>query len=91
MAKRRGEVSDDLFGRTEPDERVVIPAEGYTRSISVGMKESEVEMLDAIAEELGVARNAVMRFFLRYAMREHKSGRLEVPVEKEVKSNIDMP
>lgn len=95
MAKRRASIDPNLFAKTEgepsqtPEES--IPADGYTRPISVGMKESELAILDDIAQQEGIARNAVMRYFLRWAMAEYQAGRLTIPVTETRARKIDMP
>jgi len=55
------------------------------------MKESELAILDAIAEQEGIARNAIMRYFLRWAMAEYQAGRLTIPVTETRARKIDMP
>ena len=57
---------------------VKIPAEGRTLPTSVGLKESEVQLLDQVAGELGVARNAVMRYALRDFLRRYMSGEINL-------------
>jgi len=57
----------------------------------VGLKESEVDLLDAIAAELGIARNALLRYLVRYGLAEYRSGRLEVPVKREEHYRVEMP
>ena len=97
MAKRREEVKSELnglFTKTEAGEPVgvdAIPAEGYTRSTSVGLKESEIAILDRIAEENRVARNAIMRFFLRHCMAEYMAGRLTIPTDEQTKRRVVLP
>ena len=95
MAKRQEQVKgalDGLFTKTETAEgEAAIPAEGYTRSTSVGLKESEIAILDQIAEENGVRRNAVMRFLLRWAMAEYKAGRLAIPTTEETTRRVNLP
>lgn len=92
MITKRCGVGNEIFAQTESEpEDVEIPAKGYTRSISVGMKESEIEVLECIADENGVARTAVMRFFLRDAMRRYLADELSLPVQEETKRTLDMP
>ena len=68
-----------------------IPATGYTRSISVGLKASEIAALDDIAAAEGVKRNAVMRYLLRWAMAEYQAGRLAIPTSETRTKRVDMP
>ena len=69
----------------------LIPAEGYTRPVSVGLKESELALLDEIAGQLAVARNAVMRYLIRDGLARLKMGQLEIPVERQTRNSIKMP
>lgn len=67
------------------------PAQDYTRSISVGLKQSEIATLDDIAAQERVKRNAVMAFFLRWAIKQYRAGELEIPTETERVTKIKMP
>ncbi len=100
MAKRTARIDDSLFRRTEDEGTdrgagVVagarVPATGRTLSVGVGLKESEVDLLDAIAGELGIARNALLRYLVRYGLAQFRSGRLEVPVRREERYRVEMP
>ena len=97
MAAKRT-IDAGLFARTEPEGEAAaksagdaIPAEGYVRSVSVGLKESELAILQRIADDNDVARNAVMRYFLRDAMARYRAGELEVPTTEKRRTTIDMP
>ncbi len=99
MAKKQSESLDDIFKKTEPESdrpgpNDMIPATGRTLSIGVGLKESEVSMLDTIAAELDVARNAVMRYAIRYFLAQYKIGAVNPAGdvrEPEVKKQLKMP
>ncbi|HHX45648.1 MAG TPA: hypothetical protein GX714_16955 [Chloroflexi bacterium] len=100
MAKRTARIDDSLFRRTEEDapERgaargsaAAVPATGRTLSVGVGLKESEVDMLDAIAGDLGIARNALLRYLVRYGLAQYRAGYLDVPVRREERYRIEMP
>ena len=97
MAKRQerlGAALTDLFAKTEgggPVDVNAVPAEGYTRSTSVGLRQSEIDILDHIAEAEGVARNAIMRYLLRWAMAEYAAGRLTIPTSEERTRRVEMP
>ena len=99
MAKQRARMTDDNpLAPTEQPELPTMPARetteeaphDYTRPVSVGLKQSELAALALIAETEGVARNAVMAYFLRWALQEHKEGRLQIPVVTETKRRIEM-
>ena len=70
-----------------------VPATGRTVSIGVGLKESEVQSLDSIAEDAGLRRNALMRFAIRYFLKEYYAGRVDLSssVETETKHKLRMP
>jgi len=70
-----------------------LPATGRTVSIGVGLKESEVQLLDSIAEDAGLRRNALMRFAIRYFLKEYYAGRVDLSssVETETKHKLRMP
>lgn len=57
-------------------------------SVGVGLKESERAALDDLAAELGVTRNAVMAWALRYFLAEHRAGRVDVPVERTTSARL---
>ena len=100
MAKKKPQL-DSPFARTTPlphsetANDVEIPAEGRTVPTSVGLKESEVELLDRIAEDYGIARNAVMRWALRWFLSEHQNGRVSLASDVETpetpKNKLNMP
>lgn len=100
MAKRAARIDDSLFRRTEDDSEGTgaggvfagarVPATGRTLSVGVGLKESEVDLLDAIAGELGIARNALLRYLVRYGLAQYRAGRLEVPVRREERNRVEM-
>lgn len=90
MAGNKG--LEDIFAKTEPEAAPTVPAEGKTVSISVGMKESEVALLDEVAARHEVARNAVMRFGLRHFLNDYLAGDVELPIETPpVKRRLKMP
>lgn len=96
MAKKRTNL-DDIFKKTEADradEDPRVPATGRTLSVGVGLKEGEVEMLDQIAADLDVTRNALMRYALRYFLIQYLAGEVspaEDVEEPEVKKRLKMP
>jgi hypothetical protein len=78
-------VNDDLFSKTEPKEK------DKTEPRGVGLKQSEWEIIDKIADEFGdsVTSHAVTAFGLRYFLKQYQAGEVEIPVKQEPK--IDMP
>ena len=96
MAKRP--VIADLFTPTEkpeepspapsvepgtPASSIDIPAEGRTMATGVGLKESELELLDRIADQLGVARNGLIRYAVRYFLKAYLAGDVRPETQKQ--------
>lgn len=96
MAKRQTNL-DNIFKKTEGTTTTPtpsVPAKGRTLSVGVGLKESEVALLDEIAKELDVTRNALMRYGLRYFLRQLQTGGLDLSKdveEPEIKKRLKMP
>ena len=97
MAKRKADLNQ-IFKSTEPGGKAAaedaVPAKGRTVSVGVGLKESEVDMLDEIADTLGVSRNALMRYALRHFLTQYVTGEIN-PAEDveapEPKKRLKMP
>ena len=62
---------------------VDIPAEGRTLATGVGLKESELELLDGIAAQLGVARNGLIRYAVRYFLKAYLAGDVRPETQKQ--------
>ncbi len=101
MARKAPDMSG-LFAPTDPQPgaaevpssaRSAPAAEPVDRTlpVGVGLKQSELRELDAIARELGIARNALMRYGLAFFLREYRAGRAEVVIEREEKRRVKMP
>ena len=75
----------------KPERRSESEGMGRTISVGVGLKEGEVEALDRLAENLDVSRNALMGWALRWFMKQHKAGKVEIPVEQETKTRLRSP
>lgn len=96
MAKRQTGL-DNIFKKTEGGPAAPtadVPSTGRTLSVGVGLKESEVALLDEIAKELDVTRNALMRYGLRYFLGQLQAGKLDMTKdvqEPEMKKRLKMP
>lgn len=96
MAKQQPDLSA-LFRPTEapqpPAEAEASPelASDRTLPIGVGLKQSELRDLDRIAGDLGIARNALMRWGLLFFLREYRAGRVAIDVETEERRRVKMP
>lgn len=66
-----------------PAGAIDIPAEGRTMATGVGLKESELELLDQIAEQLGVARNGLIRYAVRYFLKAYLAGDVRPETQKQ--------
>ena len=58
---------------------------GNIKPTGIGLREGEIAALSAIADRLGVARNAIMRALIRWAIKEYRAGRLDLA------DNIEQP
>jgi len=98
MARKQPDLSG-IFRSTEAPDRdqaersapASTPERDRTLPIGVGLKQSELAQLDAIAAELGIARNALMRWAVAYFLREYRAGRVAIDVETEERRRVKMP
>lgn len=70
--------------------------QGRILQSGVGLKEGEMQALDAIGKELGgIARNALMRYAVRRLIIDYRAGRLNleafVTTPPEPKKTLEMP
>lgn len=73
---------------------ITIPAEGRTLSVGVNLKESELALYNQLARDLNVARTALMRYALRYFLREVLAGRVDIRKDvytPETRNKLRMP
>lgn len=71
----------DIFAKTEPTTPPTDNSdldEGPIKPIGVGVREGEVLALDKIAEHYGVARNAILRFAVRFFIQEFRAGNIDI-------------
>lgn len=90
MAKQKPDIADmftpsseaarpaSMVDPSKSPEQIEIPQEGRTVPTSIGLKESEVAIVDAIAAELGTARNGLLRFLVREGLRQYLAGETEI-------------
>lgn len=69
-----------LTQATEPPPGTITPARptGRTVATGVGLKQSELDELDAIAAESGIARNALMRIAVHRFLDDVRAGRVDL-------------
>ena len=93
MAKR-ATIDQGLFKSTEAG-AVEVPAEGPIKSVTVGLRRSELEMAEGIAEEYEIARNALLRYAVRFFLSEYAAGRVDLAAKIEAppppKKRLIMP
>ncbi len=90
-----------VFSKTanEPDPLATGHADldrGLIRQTGVGLRQGEVEALDAIGRDLGgIARNALIRFAVRRFIMQFREGKIDlsryVETPPEPKSKLRMP
>lgn len=94
MAKR-ATINKDLFKATEESGPVEVPAEGINKNITVGLRLSESDLIEGIAEEYGISRNAVMRYAIRHFLKDYLNGRIDlassVKVPEIPRNRLEMP
>lgn len=96
MAKQRAELKN-IFKSTEPGGKTTadtVPATGRTVSVGVGLKESEVAMLDEIVDELDITRNSLMRYAIRHFLTQYIEGEINPSEDVEApepKKRLKMP
>lgn len=84
MAQKKPDMSD-IFAATAP-QPTTAPVEqtntnsdleeGRFSSVGVGLRSGELAALDAIAQELGVSRNAVGRWIIRRFILDYRAGKI---------------
>jgi hypothetical protein len=67
----RGDASQETMGNEDLDR-------GNIQATGIGLRKGELEALQVIADELGVARNAVMRFLVRWAIMQYRQGKVDI-------------
>ena len=96
MAKKRTDLNN-IFKKTEPGSASAadtVPATGRTVSVGVGLKESEVAMLDEIVDELDITRKSLMRYAIRHFLTQYIEGEINPAKDVEApepKKRLNMP
>lgn len=52
--------------------------QGNIKPLGVGVREGEIAALDGIAKNYGVARNAILRFAVRYFIQQYRAGQVDL-------------
>ena len=79
MAKR-ATIDQGLFKSTEEGGavEVEVPSKGKSSSISMGLRASEIELLNEIADRYQVSRNALLRLAVRRFLGDVVNGRIDL-------------
>lgn len=64
---------------------------GKLKTVSVGLKEGEIEALDQIAGDQKIARNSLMRYIIRRFLVDYQEGRVTVEIEEKTTRSPKMP
>ena len=79
--KGKGKLGD-LVKRTAPSEQAPVDNseldEGVIRSTGVGLKTGEIAAIEALAAELGITKNALMRFAMRWFILQYRAGNVDI-------------
>lgn len=81
MAKRKTVNSDELSNPLKPTKRLSLEPEKKKRTdrtvpVGVGLKQSELDEFEEIADMYGVTRHNLMRWALRYFLKLHRDGEI---------------
>lgn len=60
---------------------VGLEEDGYIRNTGVGLRESEIEIVDRYAEQIGMGRNAIIREAVRLLIQQVESGLITLASE----------
>jgi hypothetical protein len=74
---------ENIFARTEPDATTAVVDtsdldQGNIRAVGVGLTGGEMAAVQAIADSLGLARNAVLRYAVRWFVLQYRAGRIDL-------------
>ena len=92
MAKKKGKINEDLFGSTEAPKEITKQNDPINRQ-GVGLKQSDVDRLDTIANDTHFSRHSLMVYAVRYFLRDYEDGKIELK-EGQVKPQhkpLEMP
>jgi predicted DNA-binding protein len=77
---------ENPFAKTEPARQPVKGRkEDPTRAVGLALRESEWERFDAIANELGMRRGALLSEVIRRFISDYEDGRIETTTRKTLK------
>jgi hypothetical protein len=82
MGKKQTGV-ENIFARTEPDATPAVVDvsdlnKGNIRAVGVGLTGGEMAAVQAIADSLELARNAVLRYAVRWFVMQYRAGRIDL-------------
>lgn len=81
MGKKQTGV-ENIFARTEPTQAPEVDTsdlnKGNIRAVGVGLTGGEMAAVQAIADSLELARNAVLRYAVRWFIIQYRAGRIDL-------------
>ena len=77
--------------KTAAETKHIVERSGRTYTTGIGLKESELTVLDDWANRLGVSRHATMVWCLRRGLDDLVSGKARPEVETKTTTKIRMP
>ena len=77
--------------QTAPAAKHIVERTGRTYTTGVGLKESELDVLDDWANRLSVTRHALMVWCLRHGLEALVSGKARPEVERTMTTKLRMP
>lgn len=87
MAKTKPSLSG-LIRRTEPTPKETSAPSNRTSTVSVGLKQSEIDELQTIANANSVTRNNLMAYVLRTFLRDYRTGKIKLDKDATVKKQL---
>lgn len=100
MANRKSTIKDSLTKATaaaKPNaatDEEILPRDGYTRPVGIGLKENEIAAIDEIADHYDVSRHSLMVYAIRQFIIGHIKGEVDLsdritePPKKQNKLNL---
>ena len=97
---QKPKVNYDMFQATAPEQvQQEAPdldkAPGRIVSSGVGLTEKELAVIDGMADKFGISRNSLLRFAIRWFIRQVWAGNVDlskfIEVPKSPKNKLNMP
>lgn len=89
-AVNKGSKMTNLFVATTKEGEGVLEATGKAVTCGVGLRQSEADEIDRLAKQLGVARNAMLRFAVRHFLVRVQSGEIDLSAYRQVTESVTL-